>query len=215
MKYKISKGKYPIVSVDLESGEKLITEHNKPNITWKSKNITKEVISTGKHKPFKQIILFGKNKVFDIHTAIESDATIAFSTIYPGDIKPVIIKKNQPMIIRSGSLIAMTSGIKTSSHLKINLIRQFFWHKDISLEKLEGEGVVFIEVDCSATEYNLEEGQTLSFNNAAIAVMDSTCRVVIEQNNVFKSMFTGNEIYRYQVSGPGKVIMQNMARLNY
>jgi uncharacterized protein (AIM24 family) len=212
MKFQISKANYSILSLTLDQDEKIFAQHNKVKISWKSETIEKKVISRGKHKPLKQMLFLGKDQVFDVYSTKKNNETIAFVTKYSGEIKVLKILKNQPVIIKNQSLIAMTENIKITPHLKFNFFRKFFWHEDISLDKLEGEGLAFIEVDSSAIDYKLEEDQSITFNNSAIAIMDHTCRVQIEQTNIFKSIFIGDRIYRYQVFGPGKITMQNIPR---
>jgi uncharacterized protein (AIM24 family) len=211
MKYEISKGNYPVVSLTLSAGEKIFVPYKKARIRWKSENIVKNIISKGKQKPFIEIALFRKDNVFEIYSAIEKEEIIALSTTDLAEIKPIIIKKNQSLIIRKNSLIATTENIKITPHLKLNFLRKFFWSEMIALDKVEGEGIVFIEVGSSAIEYKLEEKQKIVFTDSVISIMENTCRVEIQQINIFKTLLHGNRIYRYSVTGPGKVTLQPLS----
>jgi uncharacterized protein (AIM24 family) len=117
------------------------------------------------------------------------------------------------MVIKKGTLICMQQGVRLSPHRKRGFISSLLWNDDIALQKLEGTGFAFIELDASAAEYVLSEGESMKFDRSAIAYMSSTCKVSIQKTNIIKSFFFGGDsIYQYTIMGPGKVTMQNFNR---
>jgi uncharacterized protein (AIM24 family) len=56
-------------------------------------------------------MLLGKEKAFDVFLANVSEEIIAFLTINQCNIKAITINKNQSIIIKNNSLIAMTKNV--------------------------------------------------------------------------------------------------------
>jgi uncharacterized protein (AIM24 family) len=210
MKYEISKGKYPVVSIVLEKNEIIITKHKNSTINWISDGITKNVINTGKKLKFLiRNVLFGNDKIFDVYEAQEENQFIAFSTSNHNNIKAINIKKNEPVIIGKGSLIAMSGQCEISDYLKIGLFKSLFWETNIAMQKISGEGVAFIEINQASMEYLLNKNQSISTKNGHVAAMDGSCRLEIIQINIFRSLFNSIKRYQYKVTGPGKVTISN------
>lgn len=79
------------------------------------------------------------------------------------------------------------------------------------MQKLSGEGIVFVEIDGSTVEYDLAPGQQMIVDTGYLAMMDATCSMDITAVKGAKNMFFGGEgAFNTVITGPGKIVLQTM-----
>ena len=79
------------------------------------------------------------------------------------------------------------------------------------MQKLSGNGVVFLEIDGYAMEYELGAGQSMILDTGYLVIMDETCSLDIEKVKGVKNVLFGGEgLFNTRVTGPGKIILQTM-----
>ena len=79
------------------------------------------------------------------------------------------------------------------------------------MQKCSGKGYVFLEVDGSTVEYDLQPGQTMIVDTGNLAVMDSTVKMDIQMIKGLGNMLGGGEgLFNTVLTGPGRVWLQTM-----
>ena len=79
------------------------------------------------------------------------------------------------------------------------------------MQKLSGQGVVFVEFDGYIKEYNLAAGQSILVDTGYLAAMDSTCSMDIKKVPGVKNILFGGEgVFNTEITGPGRVLLQSM-----
>lgn len=79
------------------------------------------------------------------------------------------------------------------------------------MQKISGNGTVFVEIDGHAVTYDLAAGESMIVDTGNLAMMDATCSMEIKAVPGVKNMLFGGEgIFNTQVTGPGKVTFQSM-----
>jgi uncharacterized protein (AIM24 family) len=79
------------------------------------------------------------------------------------------------------------------------------------MQKISGDGLVFLEIDGHCKEYDLAAGETLVVDTGYLAAMTESCSVDIEMIRGAKNVFLGGEgLFHTRISGPGKVYIQSM-----
>ena len=79
------------------------------------------------------------------------------------------------------------------------------------MQKITGDGIVFIEIDGSSMEFNLKENEQMVLSTGYLVSMDETCKIDIETIKGVKNIFLGGEgIFNTVITGPGKIITQTM-----
>ena len=61
------------------------------------------------------------------------------------------------------------------------------------MQKITGEGTVFLEVDGSSVELELAEGETKILSTGYLVSMDETCQIDIQTVKGVKNIFLGGE----------------------
>ena len=104
----------------------------------------------------------------------------------------------------------MTKGITLTPRKKFNLWDALFGNDDLALQVLTGEGTAYIVVDKEAKTFTLEKNKGMNFDQAAVAYMDASMKLLVKRTNIFKAFFFGgNDVIKYKVTGPGKIVIQN------
>ncbi|MBQ1603753.1 MAG: AIM24 family protein, partial [Oscillospiraceae bacterium] len=79
------------------------------------------------------------------------------------------------------------------------------------MHRFSGNGVVFVEIDGSAMEYEIAAGDRKIVDTGYVAVMDESCSLDIRQVKGVKNMLFGGEgLFNTEISGPGRVLLQTM-----
>jgi uncharacterized protein (AIM24 family) len=211
MKVEITGEHLPVLTMTLGSKEVLYTENDVTTISLMSPDIVKQTISTAKRlNPFFSKLIFGDAKVLDQLTSKKDTSVIAFSAPLPGQIVALKLTKKKPMVIKKGSLLVMTKGITLTPRKKFNLWDALFGNDDLALQVLTGEGTAYIVIDQAAKTFTLEKNKAMSFDQAAVAYMDASMTLLVKRTNIFKAFFFGgNDVIKYKVTGPGKIVIQN------
>ena len=83
------------------------------------------------------------------------------------------------------------------------------------MRKFTGRGIVFLEIDGSAHEYEIPAGDCKIVNTGYVAAMSESCSMEVRRvKGVMNIFFGGEGLFNTEVRGPGKVILQSMPIAN-
>ena len=139
---------------------------------------------------------------------------IAFTSSFPGEIKVLEIGPGQEMIVQKSAFLAAEAGVNLSIHFQKRLGAGFFGGEGFIMQKFSGEGVIFVEIDGVAIDYNLAPGQRMVIDTGYLAMMEGTCQMSVETvKGGAKNMFLGGEgFFNTIVTGPGRITVQTMPK---
>jgi len=213
MKYEITGDNAPVVICQLESGESMITEGG--GMAWMSPNM--EMQTSGGGSLGKALgRMFSGEKIFqNIYTAHGGEGSIAFAPSFPGQIITLDITPQSPMVLQKRAFLASESGVQLSTFFQKKGMVGFFGGEGFIMQKVSGEGKVFIEVDGSAVTYELAAGEKLVVDTGTLAAMDATCSMDVVTVKGAKNILLGGEgLFNTVITGPGKVILQTISFTN-
>lgn len=208
MQYQIIGEPMPAVVCDLNPNESMITERG--SMCWMSPNMEMQTSAGGLGKAFGR--MFSGEAMFqNIYTARNGSGMIAFSSSFPGSIRAVQITPEHPIVAQKSSFLASETGVNLSVFFQKRMSAGFFGGEGFIMQKLEGNGIAFLEVDGHAVEYQLQAGQSIIVDTGNLAMMDATCSVSIQSiAGVKNALFGGEGFFNTVVTGPGKVVLQTM-----
>ena len=207
MKYEIKGGNLPVVICHLDKGETMITDSGA--MSWMDPVMKMETTSGGIGKAFGRMFS-GETMFQNRYTAVD-DGMIAFASSFPGSIKAVEIDADHEIIIQKSTFLASTSGIDMSVLFNKKLGTGFFGGEGFIMNKISGNGLVFLEIDGTAIEYDLLPGQQMIIDTGYLAMMDATCKMEIQSVKGMKNKLLGGEgFFNTVVTGPGKLVLQSM-----
>lgn len=208
MKYSIEGEPLPVVICNLDSGEMMITE--KGAMSWMSPNMKMETVGGGVGKMFGRM-LSGESMFVNHYTAMGGPGMIAFASSFPGSIRAFEIEPGRDMICQKTAFLASTQGVTLSTHMQKKVGSGLFGGEGFIMQKLSGQGVVFVEFDGYIKEYVLEAGQSIVVDTGYLAAMDSSCSMEIQKVPGVKNMLFGGEgVFNTVIKGPGRVYLQSM-----
>ena len=209
MEYKIKGGSFPVVECYLKSGESMITQSG--SMAWMDSSITMETTSNGGLKKIVGRLFTNEHLFQNIYTANKDDSKIAFGTCVPGSIMAVKLEAGKSIVCQKSAFLASYGNVELSTFFNKKIGVGIFGGEGFIMQKLTGDGIVFIEIDGSCEEFQLESGQQLVLSTGYLVSMDETCSIDVHTVKGLKNIVLGGEgIFNTVITGPGKVIVQTM-----
>lgn len=211
MQYEIKGGSMPVVEIHLENGESMTCE--KGSMVWMSSNMQMETKGGGVGKMLGRAFS-GESMFQNIYRAQGGSGMITFGSSFVGDIVAVELKPGQQLICQKTAFLAATEGINLEIMFQKKIASGLFGGEGFIMQKVSGEGTVFLEIDGSTVEYELAAGEKMVIDTGYLALMDGTCTIDTETvkggaKNVF---FGGEGLFNTVVTGPGKITLQTMPK---
>lgn len=145
------------------------------------------------------------------YTAVGAPGMIAFASSFPGAIRAFEVTPGREIVCQKTSFLASTSGVELSVFFQKKASAGFFGGEGFIMQKLSGQGVVFVEFDGYIKEYELAAGQSIVVDTGYLAAMDASCSIEIQKVPGVKNMLFGGEgVFNTVITGPGRVLLQSM-----
>ena len=209
IKYVIEGGNLPVVICYPEAGQALCSETGA--MSWMSPNMRMETNTGGGLKKVFGRLFSGESIFMNEYTAMGSAGMIAFASSFPGSIIPYRVTPGNGIVVQKRGFLAMEKGLDVSIFFQKKLRAGFFGGEGFIMERVAGDGMIFLEMDGYCKEYTLEVGQSIIMNTGYLAAMSDTCTMDIEMVKGVKNVFLGGEgLFNTRVTGPGKVYIQSM-----
>lgn len=208
MRYEIKCEPMPVVICHLAAGESMITE--KGSMVWMTPNMQMSTGAGGLGKAFGR--MFSGETIFqNTYTAVGGEGMIAFASSFPGSILAIPITPNNPIIVQKSGFLAAETGVELSVFFQRKFRAGLFGGEGFIMQKLSGNGMAFIEIDGTAFEYQLADGQSMIVDTGNLAMADATCSIDIQTVKGVKNLLFGGEgLFNTVVTGPGSVTLQSM-----
>ena len=209
MNYRIEGDTLPVVIMNLEAGESIITEGG--GMSWMSPNMLMETTTNGGIGKVLGRAFSGDTLFQNIYTAQGGPGEIAVASCFPGSIKAFEITPGNAMILQKSAFLASSRGVELSMHFRKKLGSGLFGGEGFIMQKVAGNGIVFAEFDGHVVEYNLEAGQQIVVDTGHLAAMSESCQMDIKTVPGVKNILFGGEgIFNTYITGPGRVWLQTM-----
>jgi len=207
MQYEIIGGNLPAVVISLEAGEQVKCESG--SMSWMDRGITMETSGGGLGKMFGRMVT-GEALMLNTYSA-STAGKIAFASSFPGSIKVVEINPGVSIMAQKGSFLASYGDIDMSVGFQKKIAGGFFGGEGFLMQKFEGNGLVFLEVDGSAVDYELAAGQQMILDTGYLVQMDSSVSLDVEMVKGVKNILFGGEgLFNTVLTGPGHITIQTM-----
>lgn len=208
MKYQIDGGQLPVVNIELEANETIITEAG--GMAWMSPNMKMETRGGDVGKVFGRI-LSGESLFLNYYTAQNTSGTISLAACMPGSIIPIDITPDAPFIAQKRAFLCAEMGVELSTFFRKKLGAGIFGGEGFIMQKLTGQGTAFLEIDGSVVIKDLDIGEELIVSTGYVAGMEATRQMDIRTAGGAKNVFLGGEgIFNTALRGPGRVYLQTM-----
>ena len=207
MNYEIKGGNLPVLICQLGAGEEMMCEGG--SMSWMDDEIEMQTQGGGVKKMFGR--MFTGEALFQNRYIANRPGEIAFASSFPGSIRAVEVTPEKPVIAQKGAFLASFGDIEVSVFFQKKLKAGFFGGEGFLMQKFSGSGVVFLEIDGSAVEYDVPAGAKKVVDTGHLAAVDGTCSIEVSAVKGVKNALLGGEgLFNTTVSGPGHIILQTM-----
>ena len=209
MQYKILGQTVPVVEITLRNGETVYTQTG--GMSYQTDGI---VMKTNARGGFLKSIgrMFSGESIFMAnYTAEKDDSIIAFGTTVPGNIMPVDLSQMpNGIIVQKGSFLCAEDSVETSVTFSKRFTTGLFGGEGFILQKAQGRGMLFLEVDGDPIEKVLQPGEVLKVDTGNVVAFETSVSYEIEVIKGLGNIFLGGEgIFLTRLVGPGRVIIQS------
>lgn len=209
IKYEIEGGHLPVVICYPKAGEALCTESGA--MSWMSPNMNMQTNTGGGVRKVFGRMFSGESIFLNEYTAEGGDGMIAFASSFPGSIIPYHVTPGNSIIVQKQGFLAMEKGLDLSVFFNKRIRGGLFGGEGFIMQKISGDGMVFIEIDGHCKEYELGPYDTIIVDTGYLAAMTEGCTMDIQMVRGAKNVLFGGEgLFHTRITGPGKVYIQSM-----
>ena len=213
IKYTIEGGSLPVVICYPEAGQALCTESGA--MSWMSPNMQMDTNTGGGIKKMFGRMFSGESLFLNEYTAQGGPGMIAFASSFPGSIIPYEVTPGNGIIVQKRGFLAMEKGLELSVYFQRKIGKGLFGGEGFIMQRIAGEGIVFLEIDGYCKAYDLKEGQSIVVDTGYLAAMSESCTMDVQTVKGAKNIFLGGEgLFHTRITGPGRVYIQSMPIIN-
>ena len=221
--YTIYGSEMQFVEIELDPGESVVAEAGA--MMYKDRHVEMETIfgdasGRGGSGFFDKLLGAGKRvltgeslfmTVFT-HRGPQGKAHAAFGAPYPGNIIPVSLKDRGGMLIcQKDSFLCAAKGVSIGIFFQKKILTGLFGGEGFIMQKLEGDGVVFMHAGGTVVERELGPGEVLHVDTGCIVAFEPSVEFDIRQAGGIKTaLFGGEGLFFARLQGPGKLWLQSL-----
>jgi uncharacterized protein (TIGR00266 family) len=200
-----------IVMVDLEPGQILRAETN--SLLYMTEGVELETSLGGGLSDGLKRYMTGQNMfISDYKYHGETSGTVALGTEFPSKIIRVTLADYQnELICQKGAFLAGTHLTGIEMFFTKSFTSGFFGGEGFVLQRLTGDGDVFLKAGGALIRRELAEGEALRVSSGALVAFSPTVTYDVQMmKGVKNAMFGGEGLFLTTLTGPGTVFLQSM-----
>lgn len=209
------------LEIELDPGESAVAEAGA--MVWKEASVTMSTVfgdGRGAEGGFMGKLLgAGKRLVTgeSLFTTVfthegQGKARVAFSAPVPGAILPIKLSElGGTLICQKDSFLAAARGVSIGVQFQRKMLTGLFGGEGFIMQKLEGDGWVFVQMGGTIVERTLAPGEELHVDTGCLAAYTPTVDFdIITAGGVKSMLFGGEGVFFARLRGPGKVWIQSL-----
>lgn len=222
--YQIFGDDMQLVEIELDPGESVIAEAGAMNFMDESikmetifgdgsgaddnKGFGSKLMSAGKRA------LIGEGLFMTVFQNAKNNgkAKVAFAAPYPGKIIPVDLDTfNRTLICQKSAFLCAAKGVNIDLYLQKKLGVGFFGGEGFVMQRLTGDGMVFLNAGGTIIKKTLAEGEVIKIDTGCLVAMSETIDYdVALQNDIKNGLLGGEGLFLATLKGPGEVWLQSL-----
>ena len=139
-------------------------------------------------------------------------ARVAFASPTPGSILPIRLGDiGGQLICQKDSFLAAAKGVSIGIHFQRRVLTGLFGGEGFIMQRLEGDGWVFVQMGGTLVERELKPGEQLHVDTGCLAAYTPTVDFdLVTAGGVRSVLFGGEGLFFARLTGPGKVWIQSL-----
>ncbi|SEM47955.1 TIGR00266 family protein [Pseudoxanthomonas sp. GM95] len=166
-----------------------------------------KLLSAGKR------VVTGESLFTTVYTHTGSGkAKVAFAAPYPGTVIALKLSEHGGRLIcQKDSFLAGARGVQLGIAFQRKILTGLFGGEGFIMQKLEGDGWVFVHAGGTVVERELAAGERIDVDTGCVVAYHGGVDMDIRRVAGIKSMFFGGEgVFLATLTGPGKVWLQSL-----
>ena len=141
-----------------------------------------------------------------------AEAKVAFAAPTPGNILAVDLSQHGGQLVcQKDSFLSAAKGVHISMFFQRKVMAGLFGGDGFIMQKLEGDGMVFVHIGGAMVERDLAAGEEIHVDTGCVAAFAPTVGFDIKAVGGIKSaLFGGEGLFFAHRTGPGKVWLQSL-----
>ena len=146
------------------------------------------------------------------HKGPGGKAHVAFGAPYPGNIIPVTLANvGGRLICQKDSFLCAAKGVTIGIHFQRKILTGLFGGEGFVMQKLEGDGLVFLHAGGTVVERKLKPGELLHVDTGCLVAIEKNVQFEVEQaGNIKTALFGGEGLFFATLHGPGRIWLQSL-----
>ncbi|MDO1530223.1 TIGR00266 family protein [Fulvimonas sp. R45] len=139
-------------------------------------------------------------------------ARVAFAAPFPGTVMAMKLSEHGGRLIcQKDSFLAGARGVRLGIFFQRKILTGLFGGEGFVMQKLEGDGWVFVHAGGTMVERELAPGERLDVDTGCVVAFHDTVNMDVRPVGGIKSMLFGGEgVFLATLTGPGKVWLQSL-----
>lgn len=221
--FKILGSEMQFVEIELDPGESAIAEagammyksasiemesvFGDSSSTSQSAGLVDKLLGAGKR------LLTGENLFTTIFTHTgQGKAHVAFAAPYPGNIIPLTLSNiGGTIICQKDSFLCAARGVSIGIFFQRKILTGLFGGEGFIMQRLDGDGMVFMHAGGSVVERELKAGETIHADTGCVVAFEPRVDFSVQQAGNIKTLIFGGEgLFVATLTGPGKIWLQSL-----
>ncbi len=209
MDYKVIGQTVPVVEMTLNAGETVYTQSG--GMAYQSEGIEMKTNARGGIMKSIGRAFSGESIFMANYTAQKDGAMVAFAATVPGNVFPIDLSQmSQGLMMQKGAFLCAENSVETKVAFTKKFSAGLFGGEGFILQKAQGNGKLFLEVDGDTIEKELQQGEVLKVDTGNVVAFEPSVSYEIETVKGLGNIFLGGEgLFLTRLVGPGKVILQS------
>lgn len=217
MKSKITGTTLPVLEIDLEPGDQIISEPGQ--FSWMSPNVNLQTAAmTAGAKGIFGVLgraLSGGGLFMNTYQTTGGTGMVAFAAKVPGTIMEVQVTPDKTYMVHRHGFLCGSHGVELSIGFQRSLGAGIFGGEGLILQKLGGTATAWVELGGEVVAYDLKAGESLLVHPGHIGMFESSVSFDITMMKGIKNaLFGGDGLFIARLTGPGKVHLQTLTMPN-
>lgn len=143
----------------------------------------------------------------------QGKARVAFAAPYSGTIIPISLATvpGGMLVCQKDSFLAAARGVSIGIYFQRKILTGLFGGEGFVMQKLEGDGMVFVHAGGTLKEIELDHGDVLHVDTGCVVAFEPSVNFEIVTAGGIKSMLFGGEgVFFAELKGPGRVWVQSL-----
>lgn len=210
------------VEIELDPGESAVAEAGA--MVWKDASVGMTTVfgdgsQTGDGGIASKILGAGKRLITgeSLFTTVftqngQGKARVAFASPTPGAILALRLSDyGGQLICQKDSFLAAAKGVSIGLFFQRRVLTALFGGEGFIMQKLEGDGWVFVQMGGTVVERELARGEELHVDTGCLAAFTPTVDFdLLTVGGVKSVLFGGEGLFFARLRGPGKVWIQSL-----